>query len=47
MGKHERIMLNEADREELKRFSTTGVHNVRLVNRAKIILTIVYYPLSN
>jgi len=40
MGKHESIMLNESDREELKRFSTTGVHSARLVNRAKIILAL-------
>jgi hypothetical protein len=40
MGKHENILLSASDREELKRFSTTGVHSVRLVNRAKTILAL-------
>ncbi len=36
MGKHRNILLSDADRAELKKFSATGVHSVRLVNRAKI-----------
>ncbi|MDR0460694.1 MAG: helix-turn-helix domain-containing protein [Nitrososphaerota archaeon] len=40
MGKHANILLSESDREELKQFSTTGVHSVKLVNRAKIILNL-------
>jgi beta-phosphoglucomutase-like phosphatase (HAD superfamily) len=39
-GKHESVLLSEFDRKELERFSTTGVHSVRLVNRAKIILAL-------
>ena len=37
-GKHIKIELSEAERRELKKFSTTGSHSVRLVNRAKIVL---------
>jgi len=40
MGKHANILLSESDREELKKFSTTGTHSVKLVNRAKIILAL-------
>ena len=40
MGKHRNVLLTESDRAELKKFSTTGIHSVRLVNRAKIILAI-------
>ena len=36
--KHFRLKVKE--RIELERFSTTGVHNVRLVDRAKIILAL-------
>ena len=35
-----RIFLTTGEREELERFSQTGVHSVRLVNRAKIILAL-------
>ena len=34
------IVLTVKERKELERFSTTGVHSVRLVNRAKIILAL-------
>ena len=34
------IKLTVKDRVALEKFSTTGVHNVRLVNRAKIILAL-------
>lgn len=34
------IELTREQREELERFSTTGTHSVRLVNRAKIILSL-------
>jgi hypothetical protein len=34
------IKLSTEERTELMRFSTTGVHSVRLVNRAKIILAL-------
>ena len=34
------IRLTAIDRAELERFCTTGVHDVRLVNRAKIILAL-------
>jgi transposase len=34
------IILTREERRELKQFSTTGVHSVRLVNRAKIILAL-------
>jgi hypothetical protein len=39
-GKHKNISLNETEKETLKQYSTTGIHNVRLVNRAKIILAL-------
>jgi hypothetical protein len=39
-GKYVSIKLNPDDRLELEKFSTKEVHNVRLVNRAKIILTL-------
>ena len=35
-----KIVLSTKERKELERFSTTGVHSVRLVNRAKIILAL-------
>jgi len=35
-----RIELKTPDRAVLERFCTTGVHSVRLVNRAKIILAL-------
>jgi len=38
--RRKRIELKKEDRAELERFSTTGVHSVRLVNRAKIILAL-------
>jgi transposase len=34
------IKLTVKERAELERFCSTGVHNVRLVNRAKIILAL-------
>jgi hypothetical protein len=34
------IILTPEERRELKRFSTTGSHSVKLVNRAKIILAL-------
>lgn len=34
------IKLTKKERTELERFTTTGVHSVRLVNRAKIILAL-------
>jgi hypothetical protein len=37
-GKHIKIELGEITRNELKKFTKTGKHSVRLVNRAKIIL---------
>jgi len=40
MGKHQSILLSESDRATLERFSTTGVHSVRMVNCAKIILAL-------
>ena len=40
MGKHQNILLSESDRATLERFNTTGVHSVRMVNRAKIILAL-------
>jgi hypothetical protein len=36
----EQIKLTVNERAELEKFSTTGVRNVRLVNRAKIILAL-------
>jgi hypothetical protein len=38
--KRKRIRLTVKERVELERFCTTGVRNVRLVNRAKIILAL-------
>jgi hypothetical protein len=35
-----KIQLAAEERAELERFSTTGVRNIRLVNRAKIILAL-------
>lgn len=37
-GKHIKIELSESERNELKKFSTTGKHSVKLINRAKIVL---------
>jgi hypothetical protein len=37
-GKHIKIELDAESRRELEKFSTTGKHSVRLVNRARIIL---------
>jgi predicted XRE-type DNA-binding protein len=37
-GKHVKIELDSQTRKELKKFTTSGKHSVRLVNRAKIIL---------
>jgi len=37
-GKHVKIELSEAERSELERFTKTGKHSVKLVNRAKVIL---------
>ena len=37
-GKHIKIELNAIKRSELEKFTKTGKHSVRLVNRAKIIL---------
>jgi hypothetical protein len=37
-GKHVKIELDSETRRTLEKFSTTGKHGVRLVNRAKIIL---------
>jgi len=37
-GKHIKIELSADARNELEKFSKTGKHSVRLVNRAKIIL---------
>lgn len=34
------IILTPEERKELKKFSATGVHSVKLVNRAKIILAL-------
>jgi len=38
--RRKRIELKKEERAELERFSTTGVHSVKLVNRAKIILAL-------
>jgi hypothetical protein len=38
--KRKHIVLSNEERKELKQFSTTGVRNIRLVNRAKIILAL-------
>ena len=37
-GKHIKIELDAIARKELEKFTKTGKHSVRLVNRAKIIL---------
>jgi transcriptional antiterminator len=37
-GKHVKIELSTQTRGELKKFSRSGKHGVRLVNRARIIL---------
>ena len=37
-GKHIKIELDTITRSELEKFTKTGKHSVRLVNRAKIIL---------
>jgi Holliday junction resolvasome RuvABC ATP-dependent DNA helicase subunit len=37
-GKHTKIELSKETRKELEKFCTTDNRNVRLVNRAKIIL---------
>jgi hypothetical protein len=34
------IILTSEQRQELEKFSTSGVHSVRLVNRAKVILAL-------
>ena len=36
-GKHIKIELNADERNKLQKFTTTGKHSVKLVNRAKII----------
>jgi len=38
--RRKRIELKMQDRADLERFSTSGVHSVKLVNRAKIILAL-------
>jgi len=38
--KKNNIVLNPEERKELEEFTKKGVHNVRLVNRAKIILAL-------
>ena len=38
--KSKNIILSAEERNELEQFSTKGVHGVRLVNRAKIILAL-------
>jgi hypothetical protein len=37
-GKHVKIELGANARRELEKFAKTGIHSVKLVNRAKIIL---------
>jgi predicted XRE-type DNA-binding protein len=37
-GKHVKIELNANARSELEKFTKTGKHSVKLINRAKIIL---------
>jgi len=37
-GKHVKIELSAAERIELERFSKTGKHSAKLINRAKILL---------
>jgi AAA+ ATPase superfamily predicted ATPase len=38
--KRTQITLTAKQRQELEKFSTTGVHSVKLVNRAKVILAL-------
>ena len=38
--KRKQIELTPGNRKELERFTKTGIHSVRLVNRAKIILAL-------
>ena len=38
--KRTQIALTAEQRQELEKFSTTGVHSVKLVNRAKVILAL-------
>ena len=38
--KRTKIVLTAEQRQELEKFSTTGVHSVRLVKRAKVILAL-------
>ena len=38
--KQNQIVLTRGERNDLEKFSTTGVHSVRLVKRAKIILAL-------
>jgi len=38
------VILTADKRTELKKFSTTGVHSIKLVNRAKIILALDMSP---
>ena len=38
--KREHIQLTCEERKALERYSTTGIHSVRIVNRAKIILAL-------
>jgi hypothetical protein len=40
----DQIMLTTEERKELKKFSTTGTHSTKLVNRAKIILALGRSP---
>jgi len=40
MGKRIKIELTVEQRNELERFTTTGSHNVHIVNRAKIVLAL-------
>jgi hypothetical protein len=37
-GKHTKIELNEKARSELEKYTRTGIHRVKLVKRARIIL---------
>ena len=38
--KKNQIVLTKEDRQKLEQFSKTGIHSVKLVNRAKIILAL-------
>jgi len=40
MKRKQIIELTPGNRKELERFTKTGIHSVRLVNRAKIILAL-------